>query len=194
MDYPDNELINMVSENNEDARNMLYDKYNYMVSLILKKYLPKSRRLGIDYNELKQEAMVGFSDALASYNQDKDAKLSTFIYICVERRLNNYIRSMETMKEKINKSTISLDTPVDEEENTLYEIIGNSKSDPQELLENSESLNALLEKIDTKLSDTEKDVLNLMLQNCSNEEIASKLNMSIKSVYNTKERIRSKLK
>lgn len=193
MDYPDNELINMVAENNEDARDMLYEKYNYIVSFILRKYMAKCRSLKLDYNELKQEALVGFSDAIANYNQDKDAKLNTFITVCVERRLNNYIRNMETVKERIRKDALSLDYEIDEE-HSLYEIIGNDTLDPQNLLENSENFKNLLDKIENNLSDAEKDVLNLMLQNYSNEEIADKLNINIKSVYNTIARIRSKLK
>ena len=34
-EFQDNELINLVNEKNEDASNLLYEKYNYIVDIIV---------------------------------------------------------------------------------------------------------------------------------------------------------------
>lgn len=192
-DYPDNELIDMISESNEEASNILYDKYNFIVTAELKRYLYVSKQLGIDYAELRQEALVGFSDALANYNQDKGCKLSTFITLCIERRLSKFIRKMDTKKEQINQGTISLDQEIDEEF-SLYDVLGDSSNDPQMILEEDESAKSLLEEAEIKLSSSEKEVLDLILSNYSYDDIAKKLGVPIKSIYNCIARIRNKLK
>lgn len=193
-EYPDNELINMVCENNEEASDMLYNKYNYIVTAALKKVLPKARRLGIEYEELKQEALVGFSDALVSFNQDKDASLRTFITLCVERRLNNYIKKMETFKEKVNKETISLDQEIDEDKHSLYEIYGGNEKNPESTMIENEEIDAIFKTISKRLSNQEKEVLKLLIDGYKSEDIATKLNIPIKSVYNYVSRLRNKIK
>ena len=77
MEYSEEEIISLALENNEDARNIIYDKYKYIVEIMLRKYNKASFSLGIDLSELEQEAFYAFSDALNSYRDDKNAKLST---------------------------------------------------------------------------------------------------------------------
>lgn len=193
-DYPDNELINMISENNEDARDILYKKYNFIVTSILKKYSTKAHLLGIDYAELKQEALVGFSDALVNFNQDKDASLNTFITLCVDRRVSNYVRKMESNKEKINKDNISLDMEIDEYNHSLHEVIGSSNMDPASIIESDEVIIDFMKQASSILSESENKVLELLLEEYNYEDIAKTLNIPIKSVYNKIARIRAKLK
>ena len=53
-EYPDNELVNMVCENSEDARDVLYEKYGYIVDIIYNKYRRSAYILSVDLNELRQ--------------------------------------------------------------------------------------------------------------------------------------------
>lgn len=193
-EYPDTELVNMISENSEDARDILFDKYKYIIDIIYKKYSKTAYALNIDVKELRQEAMVGFSDALVRYNQDKEASLSTFITLCVERRVRNYVRRADTQKNKIIKESVSLDQPITEGESTLQEFIGDTSHDPQVTLEKEENLRDLKKKIDELLSPLEKDVYELMVAEFSYDDIASILNINQKQVYNTVARIRDKIK
>ena len=89
VEYPDEELVNLVCENSEEARDMLYEKYSYIIDIICNKYKQSAYYLSADLQELRQEAMLGFSDALVSFNQDENASLHTFITLCVERRVRN---------------------------------------------------------------------------------------------------------
>ena len=104
-EYPDNELVNLVCERSEEASDLLYEKYKYIVDIVFNKYRKSAYYLSVDLKELKQEAMVGFSDALVSYDQNKGVNLPTFISVCVERKVRNYVRKAETVKSRIIKST-----------------------------------------------------------------------------------------
>lgn len=194
-EYPDNELVNLVCEQSEEARDLLYDKYSYIVDIIYNKYKKSAYYLSVDLNELKQEALVGFSDALVCFDQDKDVSLSTFISLCVERRVRNYVRKADTYKNKILKSAYSLDaTYGDENEIPLVEKIGDSSADPQITIEEMENIKNLKKQIDELLSPSEKEVYELLINDFSYEDIALILNKNIKAIYNTVQRLRLKIK
>lgn len=193
-EYPDNELINMVCENSEEASDILYDKYSYIVDIIYTKYKRSAYILSVDLNELRQEAMVGFSDALVSYNQDKEASLSTFISLCVERRVRNYLRKADTHKNRMLKEAYSLDTTFTEDAAPLSEMIGDNSNDPQVTIEDQENVKYLKSKIDELLSPSEKEVYELLINDFSYEDIASILNKTPKQIYNTASRLRAKIK
>ena len=192
--YPDSELVNLVCEKSEEARDVLYEKYKYIIDIVYNKYRKSAYFLSVDLNELRQEAMVGFSDALVNYNQDKDVNLNTFISLCVERRVRNYVRSAETIKNRMLRTAYSLDAPYGDEDIPLGEKIGDSANDPQITLEERENIKNLKKQIDEILSPTEKEVYELVVNDFCYEDIASILNKDIKSIYNTIARLRAKIR
>lgn len=87
MEFSDEEVLNLALADNEDAKNIIYEKFKYIVDIMLKKYNNAAFKVGIDIHELEQEAYYAFSDALISFREDKNAKIATFISICIDRRL-----------------------------------------------------------------------------------------------------------
>lgn len=193
-EYPDTELVNLVCENSEEARDMLYDKYSYIVDVICNKYRKSAYYLSADLIELRQEALLGFSDALVNYNQDSNASLQTFISLCVERRVRNYVRKADTIKMKMMREAYSLDYQYDAESAPLLETIPDNSADPQITMEEKENIADLKEKIDNLLSPAEKEVYELIINDFSYDDIATILNKSSKQIYNTAQRIRVKIK
>lgn len=194
VEYPDNELVNLVCENSEEARDMLYEKYSYIVDIVCNKYKKSAYYLSADMQELRQEALLGFSDALVSFNQDENASLHTFITLCVERRVRNYVRKNDTHKMKILREVYSLEYQYDEDSAPLMDTIGDDSQNPLHTLEEKETIKELKEKIDHLLSPSEKEVYELIINEFSYEDIASILNKTPKQVYNTAQRIRVKIK
>ena len=137
--------------------------------------------------------MVGFSDALVSYNQDSDASLKTFITLCVERRVSNFIKKNNTTKFKMLKDAYSFDNEIGEDL-TLADVVGDNSTNPEVIKEQRDSIRKIRETIDKKLSQSEKEVLELLLNDFSNEDIAGILGIGVKNVYNYTSRIRAKLK
>ena len=189
----DNELLYLASENNEDATNLLYDKYKYIVDITVNKYTRSAYALNLDMDELYQEAMVGYSDAIKSYNPEKDSHLKSFISLCIERRLQNYIRKNNTTKVKILKECYSFDNEIGEDL-TIADVVGDNSKNPEYIKEADESLKELRRKIDEVLTPSEKQILELMINDFTSEDIAKILKVSIKKVYNSTHRIRVKIK
>lgn len=193
-EYSDSELCSMICENNEEAKDILFTKYKYIIDIIIKKYLLSSMKVGIEYNDLYQEALVGFTDAINSYDENKEASMSTFITLCVERKLQNTILKAKTLKNKMNLQALSLDYQ-ENNESPLKEIISdNCKNDPLNNITNDEIFTEFLEKIKSELSDIEYEVFKLLIVGLSYTEIAKKLSKSPKQIDNTIQRIKIKIK
>ena len=194
MEFNDEKLITMFSENDEDAKNILYDKYSYIISIILAKYKRTIYALGIDISEVKQEAMLAFTDALIKYSSDKSTSLPTFISLVVERKIKNCIRKAETTKNKVNTEAYSLEAEYEVFKRPLEEILGDSSLDPLHKMENEERLEELTKKINDDLSPFEKDVYKLVINGFGYQDIAKILNKEPKQIDNTIQRIRNKIK
>ena len=194
-EYSDSELCSMISENNEDAKDILYKKYKYINDLIIKKYLLSAMKVGIEYNDLYQEALVGFSDALNSYNEKKEAALPTFITLCVERRLQNTIIKASSEKNTMFLRALSLDYQQTTDDSPLKEIISdNHKNDPLYNITHDENYNELMSKIENELSDNENEVFTLLITGLDYITIAKQLDKTPKQVDNTIQRIKNKVK
>ena len=94
----DSELLMLFQENDENAKNLLFDKYKFIINIIIKKYSFVWEKLNLDYQDLFSECSVGFSDSLNSYSENKNVLLSTFISVCVERRVQSIIRKYSREK------------------------------------------------------------------------------------------------
>jgi len=194
MEYSDIELTELVRENNEDAKDLIYDKYHYIIDIILAKYKKTFYVLGIDSKEAKQEAMLAFTDALIKYSSDKSTSLATFISLVVERKIQNCIRKAETIKNKKTKETYSLDYEYEVFNKPLKEIIGDPDADPLVKMESKENYLELVTKIKGALSPLEYEVYELLINDFDYQDIAKIMGKKPKQIDNSIQRIRTKIK
>ena len=187
-------LFDMISESNEEVRNSLYEKYEPLIKFIVKKYTATAAHYGLDYNDLIQEANVGFTDALNSYDEKKDASLKTFISLCIERKLINAIRKIQTNKSQMEKANLSLDYDYDKQGLPLIDVLGDENADPLIKFSEIEQEENLGKNIQEQLSENEKQVFNLLLKGLNYKEIATLLDKNEKQIDNTIQRIRGKVR
>lgn len=192
MNYPDDELVYYLNDKNEIAQDEIYNKHKNIIDIYLNKYRRVFYALNIDLEEARQEANLGFSYAIYNYDEEKEATLSTFINLCVARRLRKLIRSYETMKNKIISETVSLNNT--NSDFNLEDIIGDEKYEPLRKLEGIDTLKYINSEVKNILSNNELEVYNLLIQDMNYQEIADKLNKTPKQIDNTIQRIRIKLK
>lgn len=194
-EYSDGELYSLICESDEDAKDMLFMKYKYIIDIVIKKYAFSAMKYGFEYKDLYQEALVGFSDALQSYQEDKNSSMATFITLCVDRRLQNTIRKAGRIKNKVLLESLSLDHVYEEYNIPLKEIISdNNEHDPLTNITKDEEFDELLEFIEKSLSSSEYEVYKLLISGMSYGEIAKVLGKSPKQIDNAIQRIKNKVK
>ena len=192
-DENDYELLYMIREEDEVAKDMFYEKYRPMVEMKAKKYFSQIQNKDYELNDLIQEGMIGLSNAIRDFNQDEETKFATFASVCVERNIINFIREINRQKHQALNSYVS----IHQESNsgrTLLDILDDKSSTNPEnsfiLLEEQEELK---EKVKENLTDFEKEVFDLRFEGFTYQEISILLNKSIKSIDGTISRIKQKI-
>lgn len=189
----DEELIKLALENNAEAKNAIYEKYKYIIDILMKKYHHLMIHLGIDKHELEQEALYAFSDALNSFKEEKNVKLSTFITVCVDRRIKKVLKKYSGEKAKLLNSFYSLDYDY-EEGMTLKDMISDEKTDPLYNLTLKEDYEELIDKIEDSLSATELEMFRFLKKGFDRNTIMLLTGKSDKQVDNAIQRLKNKIR
>ena len=193
-DENDYELLYLIQEDNEDAKEIVYEKYRPMVEMKAKKYYSQIKSNGYELNDLIQEGMMGLSRAIKDYKDDKNSKFVTFANVCVERQMLSFIRDVNRQKHQVLNSSISIDQADEATGRTLLDVLNDdSTANPEKsfiLLEEQEELKNKIKKYLTK---KEQEVFDLRFEGFSYQEIAVLLNTTTKSVDGTISRIKQKI-
>jgi len=188
MKYNDYELISLAQENNEDAINILHEKYKDIILSKSRKAFNYLKNKGLELNDVIQEAMIGFEEAIFAYNQDDKALFYTFANLCIDRQLKTLIIKHSRNKHKILNDAIALDY----EDGNLYNVITNDVTPESEFFYKLEEKNLYI-KIKDVLTDFEDSVFELKIQGFGYHEIADVLDVNIKDIYNAIGRIKNKI-
>lgn len=192
--FGDDELIFQVRENNEEAKDCIYEKYSPLIHKEINRVKRRAFALGVDAADLSQEAMLAFSHAINNFKEDEEAKFITFATLCIRRRLSNFIGKYDTNKSKIMATSIHLDESKYNNLSLLDQIEEIISTDPLNKMINYETLNEVKKAIEENLSDNERLALKYDTMGKSAKEIADIMGMSTKQIYNLIHRARTKLK
>ncbi len=186
MEKNDFELVYLAQEGNEEATNSLYQKYKPIIVKKSKNAIMYATHHGIDINDIMQEAYIGFDEAIRNFSQNEKASFYTFALICIDRKIANYLRKTTGSKGQILNNAITID-------DTLEKVLGDGLDIEYNLIDKDVD-NELIHTIKKNLTDFERSVFDLKLKDYSFEEIAKLLNKDVKSIYNTFQRIKSKIR
>ncbi len=191
----DYELVNYaVSENMEDAMNLIYDKYQPIIVSYSKKMLPLCQSGGVDLNDLIQEGRLGLSNAISKFRESKDITFYTFACTCIKRRIISLIVSTNRLKHKPLNDSIPLTVTSDNENIEMDYLMRDMKNEPESIILEEENNMYLTNSIKEKLTDFEKEVFDLKIKHFTYDEISLILNKNKKSIDNALQRIKSKVK
>ena len=197
MDYKelnDNELIYMCCENNEQAENIIIDKYKNCILSILKSYLKEYNIIGVEVADLYQEGLIGLMHAIKTFDKEKDVTFYTYATTCIRTNIISAMRQTFRMKNRILNNSCSLDKLIEDTNHSYYEIFKDESNEPNMILIKEEEKHELISSVKKKLSRGELVIFELKLNGLNNGEIADLLNKDKKYVENTMFRINKKYK
>lgn len=186
MEKNDYELVFLAQEGNEDAINMLYQKYKPIIIKKSRSAIVFASHHGIEINDIMQEGYIGLDEAIKNFSQETDASFYTFALLCIDRQIANYLRKVNGGKDRILNEAVSINDSLEKtlDAGTNLELHLMGKDANKEMV-------AIMQKV---LTNFEKEVFNMRLQGYSIDEIAKKLNKDSKAIYNTFWRIKEKIK
>ena len=190
----DNELISLAKEKNEDAINLLHEKYKPLITKKSNKYYKYVNNKGIELSDLTQECLLGFEESIKDYNPNDNVTFYTFTNICMDRQLLTEIKRLNRDKYKLLNDAIPLETIDTDNDTNLIDFLKNMKDNPEEGLLEEIEYQELYNKITKNLTNLEECVFNLKLQNFNYKEISDILDKDPKSIDNAIQRIKNKIK
>jgi len=194
--YKDNdyELLYLISENNDEAKDLFYKKYKPIIEMKIKKYINYVQARGYDENDLIQEGMIGLSRALTDFKTQKDVQFNTFANVCIDRQIFSFLRDIDSGKHRVLNDSLSYDTTTNTYGRGLNDLLDNKNKNPETTFVEEEESNDLFDNILSVLTDKEKDVFKLRSQGFTCKEIAALLNTTEKAVSHAIEKIKIKTK
>ena len=194
-DYNDNdyELLYLISENNEEAKELFYNKYKPIIEMKAKKFIKIAESKGYDYNDLIQEGMIGLSKAINDFSEQKDVQFTTFANICIERQIYSFMRNINSGRHKVLNDSLSFDTTTTPYGTPLINVLDDKNVNPETTFIESESKDDLYNKIISVLNEKEIEIFELRANGFSYKEISSLLNITEKSVGKHIEKIKNKI-
>ena len=96
-EYNDYELLYMVNENDENAYNLLYEKYKPLVVNFAKKYTSVYQNYGIDFNDFLLEGYIGLDVSINKFKEYDDHKFNGLVCTCINRQMQNLVKQWNKM-------------------------------------------------------------------------------------------------
>lgn len=173
----------------------IVQKYSDFINCICHKYFI----IGGTKEDLYEEGVIGLLEACKNYNGESlfETRFDAFAKLCIKRQIFDAIKKSNTQKNKaLNESVSFVNLLESGDQQSMLDIWADRtmSNDPLDLLLDKEKFNERIKLCEKNLSKFEIDVLNHYLDGEKQSEIARQLNRDVKSIDNTLQRIKAKLK
>lgn len=187
----DYEQLYLIKENDDDARNLIFEKYKPIVLALAKKMFLENKQIELD--DLIQEGYIGLNKAVNAFDENKNILFYTFSIICIQRQMKCLIKRHTTQKNYADNNSISLDLECDD--TSLYNYINDERigNNPIESAEIS-FYYAMLINFKNTLDPDLSQVFELRFNGFKYKEISNLLQIGVSSVDNYIHTIKERLK
>ena len=188
-DYNDYELIHYISENSEEANDIIFKKYEPLIVNTAKKMIRYTHNSSLELNDLIQEGMLALNDATHTFASSHET------IFCIENRMISVVIGSNRLKHKILNDSISIESTSDDGDRTNIEyLFKNEQDNPENIILSEEYKQGLMEQAKAVLTPLELQVFELKINGFQYKEIAEMLDKDPKSIDNAIQRIKNKLK
>ena len=173
----------------------LIELYKEDIRLIAKHYFIAD---GND-EDLFQEALIGFVQGVNNFDWSRgdhnSDSFKKFVFMCVKRQILDAVKRSNSKKNIPLNSSVSLINDHDQDMTEYIDLQDEQQSlNPEEIVMGKIELEEKHKILNLSLSEFEMQVLDLYLAGEKQSDIAKTLQKPIKSIDNTLQRIKSKLK
>lgn len=189
-DFSDEELIERLRTGEHDIADYIMEKYKPLV----RKKTNAMYLIGGETEDLIQEGMIGLFKAVRDYDAEKNASFFSFAELCITRQLYSALEASNRKKHSPLNNYVSFSTQEEMEGMNLEELLSSQSSSPEQMLIEKEGKQEFFARLEENLSAMEKKVLYLYLEGSTYTQIAELMEKTPKSIDNTLQRIRGKVK
>ena len=188
--YSDEALIEKLREGNLEIADYIMEKYKPLV----RKKTNAMYLIGGETEDLIQEGMIGLFKAVRDFDFEKEASFFTCAEVCISRQLYSALEASNRKKHIPLNTYVSFSNQDESDGVHLEQIVTEQTVSPEQILIEQEHKQEFFDKLQEKLSPMERKVLYLYLDGSNYTEIAAFMGKTPKSIDNTLQRIRGKVK
>ncbi len=169
--HNDSELLYLIKEGNQDALDIMFDKYKYFINKKIRDFNINKKSV----DDFFQEGLITLNEAIKKYDENYNKTFFKFFELLLVRRFSTILNKESRQYEVIEryKDKILLD---------------------DQIVVREDSVTYVVESIVNEFSSLERKIYGYYyLENKTIEYISSELLISKKSVYNAISRIKIKL-
>ena len=182
-----------MENDDEEIINKLVESYASIIRGICRRFY----LVGGTDDDLYQEGMIGLLEAVRKFDSARgtigDDNFRKFATTCIKRQILDAIKRANAKKNQPLNNSIPIVRKNDEDDEFEIHELGLA-SDPEEVFISREKQEEKLELLSKSLSPFEIKVLKLYLDGLNIKDIAKELGKTPRSVTNTIQRIKSKVK
>lgn len=178
----DEELAVLAANGDDESMAMLISKVTPIAAAKASSFA-KAR---IPDEDLTQEGMLGFLDAVRTFDPENGASFRGYAETCINNRIVSAVRV------NFNNKNAALSNAVAFEDDGAD--IGDIRTDPAFIVTQKDESEYFEKLLSSGLSDFERDVIRLRLKNQSYSQVAKSLGCSRKAVDNAIQRIKKKMR
>lgn len=188
--YSDEVLIQMLRDGDTEIADYIMEKYKPLV----RKKTNAMYLIGGETEDLIQEGMIGLFKAVRDYDPEKEVSFFVFAELCINRQLYSALEASNRKKHIPLNTYISFSNQEEAAGINLEQVLTDQTASPEQMLIEQERKEEFFQRLQEKLSPMEKKVLYLYLDGYSYIQIAEQMEKTPKSIDNTLQRIRGKIK
>lgn len=203
-DSINNLLVKGIMIKDKDMQNRMYEKYDRLIWDISSKWyitLKNASKGNLELEDIHNELWIYIYNKIHLFNEEKGAKLSSWIYMVSQSKCGMMKRSLETKKNniKINEINYSLNESIQSDENNKFNIlniIGNDFDMDHDIIFKEKILDfiyIILELIDS-CTDKERKIYLYKIQGDNLDQISQKSNACKSYVPKVFKRLTGKFK
>lgn len=188
--YSEQDYILLAQQGNQNALEELIEKYSFLVNERCRKYyLPDG-----EWEDLRQEGLIGLYFALRDYRAEKEIPFSAFARMCIARAMIDAIRIATAQRKLPQGSWIPLhEVKSVEAVRQLTMDVEEWMYNPERFVLHKEFIVEVKDYVQHHLTRMERMVMFCVLMGYSYRETGERVQRGIKSVDNSMRRIYRKL-
>lgn len=188
----DYELIYLIKEKNEEARNILLEKYQPIIKSMANSYYKKNISKGIELDDFLQEGYYSFFKAIDTFKEDKNVLFYTYVVKCLERAMSSFNSKINSKRYDILNKAFSYEVKEDVSQQPYINVISDDKEPLSEIME-EEFYNTLNNfKLDLKAEYSV--IFELKYNGFTTKEISILLDITPTRIYHCLNKIRQAIK
>lgn len=174
---PDEILIDLAKNNNEEAFNMLLFRWNGLISMICVRHLKSAKKYGITFQELKNAAQYGIYSSLKYFDKRK-SNFKTYLNLVISQAIMRCIKNGEDRFYELSACLSFDDNAYGESPMHLDEIISDPESSVVKWYDDNERFEYFENMDEEILSRKDKTIMYLRASGYTYKEAAKKLKIS----------------